>query len=46
MPGGKPASAFSIVARTLFDSASAFEPGAWKTAMAAASLLFSRLRSA
>ena len=35
-----------MVARTLLDSASAFEPGAWNTAMAAASLLLSRLRSA
>ena len=45
MPGGKSAFSRSIVARTLFDSASAFDPGDWNTAIAAASLLFSRLRS-
>ena len=45
MPGGKPGFRRSIVARTSFDSASAFEPGAWNTAIAAASLLLSRLRS-
>jgi hypothetical protein len=35
-----------MVLRTLSEIASALEPGAWKMAMAAASLLFSRLRSA
>ena len=35
------ASAPSIVSRTVLDSASAFEPGAWKMAMATASLLSS-----
>ena len=45
MPCGKSAFSRSITARTLFESASAFDPGAWKTAIAAASLLLRRLRS-
>ena len=35
-----------MVLRTLFESSSAFEPGAWKIGMATAGLLLSRLRSA
>ena len=45
MPCGKSGLSCSILARTAFESASAFEPGAWKIAIAAASLLLSRLRS-
>ncbi len=45
MPGGKSGLSASILARTASESASAFEPGAWNTAIAAASLLLSRLRS-
>ncbi len=45
MPCGNSGLSRSIVRRTLFESASAFDPGAWKMAIAAASLLLSRLRS-
>jgi hypothetical protein len=45
MPSGNEALSSSIFLRTLFESASAFEPGAWKIAIAAASLLLRRLRS-
>ena len=35
-----------MVLRTLFESSSAFDPGAWKIGMATAGLLLSRLRRA
>ena len=44
MPCGKAGLSRSIAARTLFESASALEPGAWNTPMPTAESLFSSER--